>query len=286
MSRRKPGSGLANATTAAIEELLAAALRGDAAGVSVEHQRLRDEFDADRCGIEPGVVAELIAGVVEELALGALDAVAQPVDGLGDVRVSLSDGRFVWFEVKAQTKKNRFADLTQADWVRDETDFLRWLLHHDPRFAAHLPVAIAETLTVEDPDDYFSGWDPRSLWLADLALVSSRRARTAAGIDSRDALRDFLDCKFVLHLTREGVRVVRLSCLAPVEAVLAGELVDQTMKSSNQTAVAVALASPGPAAHGTAQFTYHVGYPSGVVGRHKLHAVSMERASAMIEVRA
>lgn len=285
MIDRQPGSGLANVSAAAIEDLLAAALRDDTAEVDVQRERLRYECSIDRCGMDPDVIVRLVTQAVDQLDLDVNDAVAQPLDRLGDVRASLRGGSFAWFEVKAQTKKDRFAELTQADWVRDETDLLRWLFHNDWQFAAHLPQWVASLLTVADPRSYFGGWDRDSLWLADMALVPSRVARHQAGIDSKMALREFLDRKFVMHLTREGVRIVRLALLGPVASVLAGSAVAMQMNYANQTAACIAFASPGPVDRGKIQFTYHVGYPSGVVGRHKMHAVSLARGPDTIEVR-
>jgi len=285
MAGRQPGSGLANASAAAIEDLLAAVLRHDGADIDVQHGRLIYEYSIDRCGMDPDEIVWLLIEAVEQLGLDVTDAVAQPLDGLGDVRASLRGGGFAWFEVKAQTKKDRFADLTQADWVRDETDLLRWLFHHDPRFAERLPKWVANLLAVPDPGRYFRGWDRDSLWLADMALVSSRAARRRAGIESTKALGEFLKRKFVVHLTREGVRIVRMSLLSPVAGILAGTPAAMQLNYANQTAASIALASPGPVDRGRVQFTYHLGYPSGVVGRHKMHAVSLANGPNTIEVR-
>ncbi len=281
---RQPGSGLANASAAAIEELLAAALRGDDAEVDVQRGLLRYEYSIDRCGMDPELIARLVTQAVDQLDLDVTDAVAQPLDGLGDVRASVRGGSFVWFEVKAQTKKDRFADLTQADWVRDETDLLRWVFHKDERFAERLPQWVASVLIVADPPSYFRGWNRDSLWLADMALVPSRTARHRAGIESNAALHEFLKRKFVMHLTREGVRIVRLSLLGPVAGVLAGNPVTMQMNYANQSAASIAFASPGPVDRGRVQFSYHLGYPSGVFGRHKMHAVSLARGPNTIEV--
>lgn len=285
MLGRQPGSGHANASAAAVEELLAAALRGDDAEIGVQRGLLQYECSIDRCGMDPDVIVRLVTQAVAMLELDVTDAVAQPLDGLGDVRASLRSGAFTWFEVKAQTKKDRFAELTQTDWVRNETDLLRWLFHNDRAFAARLPSWVARLLKVADPHSYFQGWERESLWLADIALVQSRTARLRARIDSPATLRPFLDRKFVMHLTREGVRIVRLSLLGPAAGVLAGQPAAMRFNYANQTAATIALASPGPADRGKAQFTYHLGYPSGVVGRHKMHAVSLARGPQTIEVR-
>jgi len=282
---RRPGSGLANASAAAIEELLAAALRGDDAEMVVQRELLGFEYANARCGMDPDVIVRLVTQAVGQLALDVADALAQPMDGLGDVRASLRDGSSAWFEVKAQTKKERFADLTQADWVRDETDLLRWLRYNDRAFATRLPHWIADRLTVPDPSAYFSGWGRDSLWLADMALVSLRAARLRAGIASPLELRAFLNRKFVVHLTREGIRIVRLSLLGPVAGVLAGHPVSMQINYANKTAASIVFALLSPGARLSAHFTYHLGYPSGVVGRHKLHAASFAQSPQMIEVR-
>lgn len=285
MPDRRPGSGLANASAAAIEDLLAAALRGDVADIEVQRDRLEYECSIDRCGMDPDVIVGLLLVGVEELGLRVRDAIAQPLDGLGDVRAALRDGSAAWFEVKAQTKKDRFADLTQADWVRDETDLLRWMYYDDRDLARSLPAWVAELLEVPRPRTYFRGWDRDTLWLADMALVTSQHARLRAGIDSVDALVDFLDHKFVVHLTREGLRIVRMSLLGPVGGVLSGVPVAVVKNYANQSAISLGFAAPGPADRGAVQFTYHLGYPSGVVGRHKMHAVSLARGPHTIEVR-
>jgi len=67
--------------------------------------------------------------------------------------------------------KDRFAQIIQADGVRNETEFLRWMRHHDKEFRGRLPSSIADLLEVDDPTSYFKNWDQDSLLMADLALV-------------------------------------------------------------------------------------------------------------------
>jgi len=284
MPTRRPGSGFANATAAAVEELVAAALRGDEHELIVQQEALEYERSIDRCGMQPSRVVHLVRRAVDQLALDVSDSVAQPLDELGDVRASLRDGTKVWFEVKAQTKKDHFADLTQADWVRDETDLLRWLFHRHAAFAGRLPDWVVALLEVRNPTNYFRGWNRDDLWLADIALLVHRDIRERAGIQSPTDLHSFLTRKFVLHLTREGIRVIRLDRLVPVEASLAGLAASISMNDANQTAASIAFACPGPAVWGGVHFTYHLGYPSGVIGRHKMHAISLV-TGARVEVR-
>lgn len=284
MTTRRPGSGLSSFTAAAVENLLAATLRDDLEDVSDQMRALQPEYKLGRCGIAPEEIVQLISLAVDELGLDVTHAVAQPLDGLGDVRATLTDGTKLWFEVKAQTKKGRFADLTQADWVRDETDLICWLANEDTSLANQLPQWVRMALEVSQPDTYFAGWSRNSLWLADMALITNRSVRERAGIISEANLQDFLSRKYVLHLTREGVRIIRLDAVAPIAASLTGSSMDVRLNFDNQTAASIAISCPGPAIHGSVHFTYHVGYASGVLGRHKMHARSLSEALARVEV--
>ena len=286
MTRRRPGSGLSNATATAIERLVAAALRDDSDEIAVQREALANEYDRGRCGMEPSEVVSLVRAAVDQLGLEVTDAQAQPDDRLGDVRVALDGRRERWFEVKAQTKKNRFADLTQADWVRDATDLIRWLVSDDDELAGQLPEWALDELRVPDAS-YFQGWDRDSLWLADIALVVNRSAREEAGIRTPADLHEFLRSKYVLHLTREGIRIFGLDALVPVASSLAGERASMLFNYENRTAVAIACSCPGPPSWGRVHFTYHVAYPPlGPLGRHKMHARSLDRASPLVVVRA
>lgn len=285
MVARQEGSGFANASAAAIEEIVAATLRGDEHEVELQQARLEFECEIGRCGMSPTTIVLLIRRALTRLGLDVADAFAQPLDGLGDVRASLRGGGAVWFEVKAQTKKERFSDLTQADWVRDQTDLLRWVFHHDRIFANRLPGWVGALLEVQSPSKYFAGWNRDSLWLADMALLVTRDVRQRAGVRLPTDLPSFLTRKFVLHLTREGIRIVRLDRLVPVAAALNRRTVAAATNYNNQTAASVAFACPGPLTRGAVHFTYHLGYPTGVIGRHKMHAISLDVKRNGIEVR-
>lgn len=285
MPTRRPGSGLYRASTAAVEELVAAVLRRDGDAVADQQEILRFECSIDRCGMEPARIVQLIVRALGQLGLDVSDSLAQPLDGLGDVRASLRGGSSVWFEVKAQTTKDRFAELTQTDWVRDETDLLRWMFHSDATFATRLPAWVSALLEVDNAVRYFDGWSRDSLWLADMALLVSREVRERAGIHSPADLHTFMAKKFVLHLTREGIRVIRLDHLRPVAGLLAGAEASISMNYANRTAASIPIACPGPGSRGGVHFTYHLGYPTGVVGRHKMHGISLANPREGIEVR-
>lgn len=284
MASRRLGSGLSSFTAATVEELLAAALCKDERAILAQQRALGPEYSLERCGILPAEIVRLVRTAVNELELEVTHAVAQPDDRLGDVRAVLKTGEKLWFEVKAQTKKERFADLTQADWVRDETDFVRWRMTENPSIMDALPVEMQLALRVGEAADYFQDWDRDSLWLADMALLADRDVRERAGVYSPADLPDFLSRKYVLHLTQQGIRIIRLDAIAPITAALAGATADMQLNYSNQTVVSVAFACPGPASRGSVHFTYHIGYSSGVLGRHKMHALSLADAYPRIEI--
>ena len=234
--------------------------------------------------MEPALIRNLIEEAVNELQLDVTDADAQPGDGLGDVRATSLDGTRYWFEVKAQTTKDRFRELTQADWVRDETDFLRWIVMREPTTDLRLPYWARERFLVDDADNYFEGWDRDSLWMADLALLVNRDARKRAGVYLPGDLIDFFRNKYLLHLTREGVRVSRLDTLAPAASYYDGEQPQVSLNFDNQAAVSIALRCPGRPRRGSTHFTYHVAYPTRVLGRHKLHSLSVDEATPTLEI--
>lgn len=284
MASRRPGSGLSSFTAATVEELLAAALCKDERAILAQQRALGPEYSLERCGILPTEIVRLVRTAVNELELEVTHAVAQPDDRLGDVRAVLKTGEKLWFEVKAQTKKERFVDLTQADWVRDETDFVRWLMTENPSIIDALPVEMQLALRVGEAAAYFQDWDRDSLWLADMALLADRDVRERAGVYSPADLPDFLSRKYVLHLTQQGIRIIRLDAIAPITAALAGATADVQLNYGNQTAVSAAIACPGPASRGSVHFTYHIGYSSGVLGRHKMHALSLADAHPRTEI--
>ena len=116
-----------------------------------------------------------------------------------------------------------------------------------------------------------------------MALVSTRVVREGSGIKSPKDLRSFMSKKYIVHLTRQGVALVPLTEVTPIAGVIRGDTVNFEFIDSNQTAVSVAVASGVTPGRGRTQFTYHVGYASGVVGRHKMHAVSLLGASVRHE---
>jgi hypothetical protein len=282
-AERRAGSGLVNETAAIIERMIAAAFRGDISTVRDEERFLRSHRLDGNCGMAPHVIGRLVVRMVETLGFDVADAQARPPSLLGDVELTLQDSSLVWLEVKAQTKKARFSEITQADWVRDETDTLRWLAAHNADFARRLPSWL-EAILRPLPGGWPEAWGLEDLWLSDIALLVSGTARSRAGVSTRQQLDRFLERKLVVHLTQEGLRACRLADLAPVAAVNDGSGVEVLLKDNAATAVAAALKAPGPVGHGATHFTYHVGYSPNVIGRHKMHALAFAGVPFLVDL--
>ena len=276
---RKEGSGLANDTAAAVEELLAARLEGDNDAAQISLELLRREHLLGRCGVEPQTIDGQIGDLLDVWGPSVVHATAQPADQLGDVKFIDHEGIPRWIEVKAQTTKNSFRDITQADWVRDATDFLGVLVELDPEgLSTMLPQWVIDALDLPS-DAGVLGLD--ELWVADQALLVNRAARARARALDPAGLWAFLEAKHILHLTRAGVRLIRLSDVPSLQAAMDGRGVHVVLNYGNQTSVSIPTACPGPWRRGLTHFTYHVGYDTGVLGRHKMHALSLERSPSI-----
>ncbi len=280
---RKAGSGLSGDVATAVEELLAAHLRGDLAAVHRQEQILQLERRRGFCGIDQRTTSLWIKSLVSALALPCATARRALRGSPGDVEAVLHDGTSRWFEVKAQTKKVDFRDLTQADWVRDGTDALAWLAHRDASFQEAAGRTVVRLLRDRVPRGEFKGWTFADLWLADVALVTSEADRVAVGIHTPADLQLFLGEKYLLHITQAGGRLVPLGGLLPVKRVIEGVPLMYQMKKNRVSLISVPLSvsSPSPA------FTYHVyqpDVPGQLKGRHKLHAGAVVGAKRMIQV--
>ncbi len=282
---RKAGSGLHHGTSTTIERLIAETF---AATGQLQHIRraLATEVARGRCGVGVDAVSSWIEEIVDHIDLPVRKSETPSPDHLGDIRLTLSDQSHVWIEVKAQTTK-RFSDLTQADWVRDETDTLRWLVKYDHRFRELSSDWVTEQLGILQPaDEYFEGWGFADLWLADLGLLHSRSRRMAAGIRDPADLPDFLSRKFLLHVSNEGARLIRLDRLQCAQDVIAGGEPFCSLNPGSTSDTKLWLSTEGPPRRGSMDFIYYTGYQSGVIGRHKLNHHAVNRSSDVFEVRA
>lgn len=271
---RKEGSGLSRPTTQAVEGLVAESFvpKGDRGGLV---SRLDSECLKGLCGVSGGQIAEWTEAVVDQLGLGAVAAETPAPDGLGDVRLTLPTSDYVWVEVKAQTTKS-FRDLTQADYVRNDTDAVRWLNAYDPEFSERLSPWTRSQLEVVDPDTYFGDWKFEDLWLADLGLLHDRLKRAEAGVASPRDLVGFFERKYLFHYAKEGLRAVRLDQLSPIARMLEGEPVVRELRRTKTTDATLWVKAGGEPRQGITDFIYYVGYTkTQVLGRHKLthHAV-------------
>ncbi len=280
---RKAGSGLSGDVATAVEELLAAHLRNDSAAVLRQEQILQLERRRGFCGLDQRTISSWISSLVRALALPVATARRAAPGSPGDVEAILRDGTSRWLEVKAQTKKADFRDLTQADWVRDGTDALAWLAHQDTSFQKAVGPIVARLLRDRVPRGDFRDWTFADLWLADVALVTSEADRVAVGIRTPTDLRRFLNEKYLLHITQAGGRLVPLGGLLPVKRMVEGTPLKYELKKNRVSLISVPLSV---AASGAA-FTYHVyqpDVPGQLKGRHKLHAGAVVGADRMLQV--
>lgn len=267
------GSGRSRHATDAVEAMLAATLRGDRAAIS---SCVRTLDGARRSGASNmgGVrVSQLLQQAGKALNLSVRDAVPNPSQRLGDVRVTLTNGSEVWIEVKGQTKKMKFTDITQADYVRDGTDFLRRYVAMEPRLDRLIKGDLRAELAVDEKLTFTVGWSLEDLWMADLALLETEAKKRRAGVTSPSDLARFMNDKYLVHLSMEGVRTLRISELRPVIAHRAGQKTWIDLDTSSAAKIAAIRVAVGAApGRKTTDFTYHVGYKtSHAPGRHKLH---------------
>lgn len=244
--------------------------------------RIDAQYTVRRSGIDGVTAFRWIREAVDELAIPATSAESPSPDGLGDVRANLADGGHVWIEVKAQTTKP-FRELIQADWVREDTDAVRWLVVNDTALHPLLSTWTAEQLDVVEPASYFGDWDFPHLWLADIALLPNRLRRRKAGISTYDDLYRFMESKYLFHFSNEGLRVARLDRLVPVQEVMRGSEVHVSVAALTASEARAWVATPNEPGPGSTDFVYYIGYPQHeALGRHKLTNHAVEGAGDLL----
>lgn len=264
------GAGFAGARANAIAKLAAAILRGDRSDMSSACREIDVEHRAGNCPIGARAIQTRLERVLRGRFVDVVDAQALGAGGVGDLEVRTRASHHP-IEVKAQLEKPSLDDITQADWVRNETDALRFLAARDRTFRERLSRENASLLE-SDPGD-FDGWTFASLWLADVALLCDSSARAVAGVGSPAQLESFLRRKHILHLSATEERLLPLADLPPVAAALRSlATVSYSLKENSASEVAIPVTVGG----GRPVFTYHV-YPLGYAGagafcgRHKVH---------------
>lgn len=276
---RKSGSGLHRGVSKAIEQLTADLFAGRPTAGSLN--KIHEQQSAGRSGVAPESVHRWISEVVDRLALPVVEAELPATDYLGDVQLTLRDGSHVFVEVKAQTTKN-FVDLIQADWIKNVTDSLRWLYAEDEKFRCLQPPWLAELLEERAPQRYFGSWTFKELWAADVALLTDRNRRSIAGVEHPQQLWDFLSRKYLLQVSSEGARMVRLDRIPLISNIISGHGIHWEIKSlKKSTSIRV---SAGSGDRRDLGFVYYLGYGPDVVGRHKLTVQALHGAAGTIEV--
>jgi len=275
------GSGKSKRATDAVERLLAAKLESNGSRIEDELLILDEEYRRGASNMSSSSLDSLSSQVVEHLDWSVRSATASPSDGLGDVRVNLAGGEKVWIEIKAQTKKRRFGDITQADFIREGTDFLRQYANREPDFDCLVTGELRYELEIDIGLSEYSDWTLEDLWLADLLLLVNDKKKRSAGATTSSGLRKFVAKKFFLQFCEEGARLIRFDKLGPIADVLAGEPIYAKLKLSNKSVASIQVSAGSPPSHASTDFTYHVGY-NGAPGRHKLHNCAVSRSKDLI----
>lgn len=269
------GSGKSRDATEAVERLLAAILRDDRSSVSHEVGELDIAHRTGASKMSGRKILVLLQRASESLAFDAVDAEAQPKDHLGDVKVTLRSGEARWIEVKAQTKKEKFGQIVEADYVRDGTDFLRRFDSVSEEFNTRMNPELRLALELDRPMASLHSWTLEELWTADLALLDTETKKKQAKVSEASDLHTFLERKYILHLCMNGVRYVRLDNLGPIKEMAGGATIRWNIKSNSGSTAAVQVSAGREPSHSTTDFTYHVGFKnSNAAGRHKMHDVA------------
>lgn len=278
---RKAGSGKYGRVTANIERLAAEVFAHQVLPATVVE--LSASLTARRSALDARSLLDSFSEIARQAGLAVATASAPDPDRIADIRLDLQDGSIARIKVKAQTTQGRNS-LRSADWTHDATDTLRWLYTHDEDFRRRIPEWLQGRLHVADPRELFDGWDLGSLWACDVARLRDGSRRCRAGVRTKSDLREFLSRFYLLHVTGVGSRLIPFGNADAIgTAVDSGRLdyeVSETGKSS-----AIVTVSPGSRGFaGQAGFIYYVGYPSGVIGRHKLHEWVVDGVPGTIEV--
>lgn len=278
---RKPGSGKNKDVTDAVEKMLAAQLMGDASTVRNQTRVIDLAHRQNNSYLSGSQVHGLIKKVCSHLSLPVQDAQSSPSDHLGDVCVTLKDNSKIWIELKSQTKKLRFRDITQADYVREGTDFGRKYAQENEKFNKLIVGNLRVELKIDSGPTALDNWKLSDLWVADLALLVDSERRKRAGVNYSSDLSKFLERKYLLHICAEGARLVRLDQLEPVRSILAGSQLLVNLKTTNASVAAVQVSVDDALISGRTVFTYHFGYRN-APGRHKLHDFALAVSSGLV----
>jgi hypothetical protein len=197
------------------------------------------------------------------------------------VLVECQNGPAVRIEIKAQLTLSDFSWIQSADWVREETDFLGELLATEPTARDRLSTDVRELIVGSYAKE--AGWDLGALWVADIAGVTNRRTRRRLGLLTPGHMTSFLENKYLVHLTMEGLRLFRLSEIPNLLSALKGGLRYKLMPPLNASELRVRTRGDGQAPrHGGIHLTYFLGQRNRPVGGHHMHAPFFDGAEPLL----
>lgn len=251
----------------AVESLWAAVLEGSLT-MSAQSE-LHARYEETSGGAPFTEVAIWLRSIAGRFPLRVRSAERTPMSVNGDVDALLADGSMIKFEVKAQVKKDDFNDITQSDWVRDQTDLLSRLTRQDHSIHDHFTGFGARALqgVHVDPE-----WSTQALHVADLAGITNAGARRKAEVRKPADLKAFVERKWFLHVTNEGARLCRFDDIVPIKHLLSGGDIHWKAKLNNEGRALRSLS----ATSGATWFTYHLYPGERLKGRHKIHPPSFE----------
>jgi len=273
------GAGFAGERADEIARLAAALLRNDTAAVRSAIEGLDAQLRAGNSPSSGENIRKRIEPLVKRAFPTATTARALPKGKAGDLEVVTGSGtrQTHRVEIKAQLEKASCGDLTQADWVRNDTDALRYLCLNDKAFSKRLSPGNRAALFAESDD--FKGWSFGELWLSDVAGLTSHYARVEYAVRTPADLQGFIERKHLLHLCQERDVLIPILAIPAIETAAADPArVKYILKqnAASECAVPVYVGGEGPV------FTYHI-YPrgykglDGLFGRHKLHGTTLPR---------
>lgn len=289
---RKVGSGTAAPEADACAWMLAALIRRDRVQVDLarrsfaEASRTRRATGAgDNRGFDDTEIESLLQSAVDELALdGAATHAVGAGDMLGDVVVPprSRSKKPLHFEIKAQLTRPLFKHIQNADWIRGPTDFLSALLRDSGRASAlseaRRNLFVRRTRT--------PGWTLGALWAADVAGATTPAIKARLGVLTPVDLQDFLERKYILHITQEGLRIFRLSDVPAIANTLTSGRVEVDFRPRTARCElpcwTASSAFPKP---GAIELTYYVGQwgrPEG--GGHHLHEAFFKGAIPAVDL--
>ena len=270
------GSGFASPRADAIARLSAAILTRNANERDMAIDQINLQGEKGNCPCSGDDILKRIKPILHKVFPIVQSAKSLSLGLSGDVEIIINSTDTQRLEIKALLEKERVGDITQSDWVRDVTDTLRFLSFNDINFKNKLGSRNLSNL--QSPKSDFKGWDFTSLWLADIAGLTSQKKRLEFKVKSFSDLKYFLSRKYIMHLCQERDACFSLAALSAIQQALSSpKSVSYSLKDNKKSECAVCVKL-----NNGVVFTYHI-YPyagfknrTAFVGRHKLHALMLK----------